>query len=55
MSHVPWEGFSFYDFVFPLFLFVTGVSIVLALPRIVENEGKAQAHLRVLRLGPKMG
>jgi predicted acyltransferase len=49
MSHVPWEGFSFYDFVFPLFLFVTGVSIVLALPRIVENEGKAQAHLGVLR------
>jgi len=49
MSHVPWEGFRFYDFVFPLFLFVTGVSIVLALPRLVETEGKAQAHLRVLR------
>jgi predicted acyltransferase len=49
MSHVPWEGFGFYDFVFPLFLFVTGVSIVLALPRIVEKEGNAKAHLRVLR------
>jgi len=49
MSHVPWEGLSFYDFVFPLFLFVTGVSIVLALPRLVESEGKAKAHLRVLR------
>jgi hypothetical protein len=49
LSHVPWEGFSFYDFVFPLFLVVTGVSIVLALPRIVENESKAQAHLGVLR------
>jgi predicted acyltransferase len=49
MSHVPWEGFSFYDFVFPLFLFVTGVSIVLALPRLIESEGKAKAHLRVLR------
>jgi predicted acyltransferase len=49
MSHVPWEGLSFYDFVFPLFLFVTGVSIVLALPRLVESEGNAQAHLRVLR------
>ena len=49
MSHVPWEGFSFYDFVFPLFLFVTGVSIVLALPRLVESEGKTYAHLRVLR------
>jgi predicted acyltransferase len=49
MSHVPWEGLSFYDFVFPLFLFVTGVSIVLALPTLVESEGKAKAHLRVLR------
>src|SRR5262245_23192342 len=49
MSHVPWEGLSFYDFVFPLFLFVTGVSIVLALPGLVESEGKAKAHWRVLR------
>src|SRR5262245_13369177 len=49
MTHVSWEGFSFYDFVFPLFLFVTGISIVLALPRLVESEGKGQAHLRVLR------
>ena len=32
----------FYDFIFPLFIFVTGVSIVLALPRLVEHEGRAQ-------------
>ncbi len=40
MSHVAWEGFRFYDFIFPLFIFVTGVSIVLALPRLVEREGR---------------
>jgi predicted acyltransferase len=49
MHHVAWEGFRFYDFIFPLFIFITGVSIVLALPRLVEREGRAQAHLRVLR------
>lgn len=49
MTHAPWEGLRFYDLVFPLFLFVTGVSIVLALPRLVESEGNTQAHLRVLR------
>jgi predicted acyltransferase len=49
MSHVAWEGFRFYDFIFPLFIFVTGVSIVLALPRLVEREGQVQAHLHVLR------
>ena len=49
LHHVAWEGFRFYDFIFPLFIFITGVSIVLALPRLVEREGRAQAHLRVLR------
>jgi predicted acyltransferase len=49
MSHAVWEGFLFYDFIFPLFIFVTGVSIVLALPRLVERNGKARAHLHVLR------
>jgi predicted acyltransferase len=48
-SHVPWEGFTFYDFIFPLFIFVTGVAIVLSLPRLAEREGKLAAHLRVLR------
>ena len=49
LYHVEWEGFRFYDFIFPLFIFITGVSIVLALPRLVEREGKYHAHLRVLR------
>jgi predicted acyltransferase len=49
MTHAEWEGFRFYDFIFPLFIFITGVSIVLALPRLVEREGMAKAHLRVLR------
>lgn len=49
MSHAAWEGFRFYDFIFPLFIFVTGVSIVLALPRLVERDGKARTHLHVLR------
>jgi len=49
MNHADWEGFRFYDFIFPLFIFVTGVSIVLSLPRLVEREGSYAAHIRVLR------
>lgn len=49
MTHVAWEGFRFYDFIFPLFIFVSGVAIVLSLPRLVEREGKVRAHVRVLR------
>ncbi len=49
LEHVAWEGFRFYDFIFPLLIFVTGVSIVLSLPRLVEREGKWVAYKRVLR------
>jgi predicted acyltransferase len=49
MTHAEWEGLRFYDFIFPLFIFITGVSIVLALPRLVEREGRTKAHLHVLR------
>jgi predicted acyltransferase len=48
-SHVEWEGFSFYDLIFPLFIFVTGVSIVFSLTYLVEREGKGAAYRRVLR------
>src|SRR5262249_7836709 len=49
LTHSPWDGLRFYDFIFPLIIFLIGVSIVLALPRWVEREGRASAHLRVLR------
>ncbi len=49
ITHAEWEGFTFYDLVFPLFIFITGAAIVLSLPRLVEREGRAQAHLRVIR------
>ena len=49
LMHVSWEGLRFYDLLFPLFLFVTGVAIVFSLPRLIEREGKWSAHMRVLR------
>jgi predicted acyltransferase len=48
-THAQWEGFPFYDLVFPLFIFITGVSIVLSLPRLVEREGMYKTHWRILR------
>ena len=47
--HVDWEGYTFYDLIFPMFIFLTGVSIVYSLTKLVEREGKAAAHARVLR------
>jgi predicted acyltransferase len=48
-EHPPWEGFTFYDLIFPLFIFVTGVAIVLSLTKLVAREGRVRAHMRVLR------
>jgi predicted acyltransferase len=49
LEHVDWAGFRFYDLIFPLFVFIVGVSLVFSLTRLVEREGRAAAHKRVLR------
>ena len=49
LEHVEWEGFHFYDLIFPLFVFIVGLSIVFSLSRLAEREGSAAAHRRVLR------
>jgi succinate dehydrogenase hydrophobic membrane anchor protein len=51
LHHARWQGLTFYDFIFPLFIFITGISIVLALPKLVEREGSRAAHLHVIRRG----
>jgi len=33
LEHVPWHGFVFYDFIFPLFLFIAGVSLSFSLAK----------------------
>jgi predicted acyltransferase len=48
-QHAEWEGLRFYDLLFPLFIFVTGVAIVFSLRRLIEQQGKSTAHWRVLR------
>lgn len=49
LHHVAWEGLHFYDLIFPLLLFVVGVSLVFSLDRIVERSGKRAAVRRILR------
>jgi predicted acyltransferase len=47
LEHVEWEGFRFYDLIFPLFLFVVGCSLPFSLDKI-RGEG-AKVYLRVIR------
>ncbi len=39
LDHAEWAGFHFYDLIFPLFVFMMGVSTVFSLTAIVQREG----------------
>src|ERR1041385_1698922 len=40
LTHVKWEGFHFYDLIFPLFLFIVGVSLVFSLDKALAEGGR---------------
>ena len=49
LEHAEWEGFHFYDLIFPLFVFIVGVSLVFSLTKSIERAGRAEALKRVFR------
>src|SRR5262249_46875030 len=49
LEHKNWEGFHFEDLIFPLFVFLMGLSIVFSLTKIIQNEGRIGAMKRILR------
>ena len=49
MTHADWVGFRFYDLIFPLFLFIVGVSIVLSMDRLLAINGPKGALIRIAR------
>lgn len=51
LTHVEWEGFRFYDLIFPLFVFLVGVSIALAIPKSLEKRGRAGTVKHILTRG----
>lgn len=51
LEHVSWEGFHFYDLIFPLFVFLSGVSLAIALPRRLERDGMAPTVRHLIARG----
>ena len=51
LEHKDWAGFAFYDLIFPLFVFMAGVSVVFSLSRLIETHGRTAAVKRVLGRG----
>lgn len=51
-THPEWNGFHFYDLIFPLFLFIAGVATPYSVGRELQNgKSKKQVLLRVVRRG----
>lgn len=51
LEHVQWEGFHFEDLIFPMFVFIVGVSLVFSLSRTIAEHGRRAALARVVRRG----
>jgi predicted acyltransferase len=51
LEHVSWEGFHFEDLIFPMFVFIVGVSLVFSLSRTIAEHGRQAALARVVRRG----
>lgn len=47
LEHVPWQGFRFYDLIFPLFLFLVGCVLPFSLDK--YRSQPRQVYLRILR------
>lgn len=52
LEHVPWHGFHFYDMIFPLFLFIAGISFPFSLAkRISANDSRNSIYRHVIGRG----
>jgi len=49
LDHAAWEGFRFFDLIFPLFVFIMGVAIPFSLGRTMAAEGRDRALNRIVR------
>lgn len=49
LTHVGWRGLHAEDLIFPLFVFISGVSLVFSVGRSVARGGRARAALRLVR------
>lgn len=48
-EHAKWEGFYFYDLIFPLFVFLAGMSITFSMGRMTQEQGRGAALRRLIR------
>ena len=48
-THVDWEGFSSWDLVMPLFMFMSGITIPFAFSRYRREQSRGEAYRRIIK------
>ena len=48
LTHVEWRGLVFYDLIFPLFLFLSGVSMAISVSRRQQQFGTTSAAMHLV-------
>ena len=51
LEHVSWEGFRFYDLIFPSFIFIVGASVAFSLGKLQASGSRRAAVRRVICRG----
>lgn len=46
LHHTPWNGFTFYDMIFPLFIFIAGVSMPFAYRNYLNERGRIKKEAK---------
>jgi predicted acyltransferase len=50
MEHVTWNGFHFYDLIFPLFMFISGIAVPFSVKSaLVKDPSKSRLLIRFLK------
>ena len=45
LHHSSWNGFTFYDMIFPLFIFIAGIAMPLSYERILDGKNQKEKKL----------
>ncbi len=52
LEHMPWHGFHFYDMIFPLFLFIAGISFPFSMAkRLARKDSRLSVYKHVIYRG----
>src|SRR5262245_34848036 len=49
LEHKAWAGFAFEDLIFPLFIFIVGVSLVFSTDKSIERHGRRATVGKIVR------